>query len=144
MSKVAAPLNFIPGTTQPVVIRNSPELPKRKYEAQHCYHGVPLRLTPDSSENDKAILSVGLAALSLAAPSGHKNCNHIDISTRTQLSKSLPCVNKINKAKSGDTTPNDNKEAKKKILPSKLAKKAKRDLGSKRWHSLEKLHNYAL
>lgn len=141
----AAPLNFIPGATKPIIQRSPEQKPKRETNAR--YRSIPLRYSSGSTENEKAVVSVGLAALALLAPPPSENSNQDDIidianSIRSRSMNHLH-PDRHPYSKSTDINGNTSSETKK-FLPAKLAKKVKRDIGSKRWHSLERLHNYTL
>uniref|UniRef100_A0A7M5UL74 Uncharacterized protein n=1 Tax=Clytia hemisphaerica TaxID=252671 RepID=A0A7M5UL74_9CNID len=151
----AAPLNFIPGATKPIIHspERTPERP-RKLERNARYKSIPLRYSSRSTENEKAVVSVGLAALALLAPPRSENSsdeeNVIDIA-QSMRSRSMTHIENYHRLKKSDVNENytqdsasHSKKEHKKILPSKLARKAKKDMGSKRWRSLEKLHNYTL
>lgn len=145
----SAPLNFIPGATKPIIER-SPEI-KPKRETNTRYRSIPLRYSSKSTENEKAVVSVGLAALALLAPPSSENADQEDIidlanSIRSRSLNHLH-ANRHPHSKSMDingNTSSDTHNETKKFLPPKLAKKVKRDIGSKRWRSLERLHNYTL
>jgi len=112
----ALPLNFIPGATKPI-IQSSPER-RRKYEPNHCYSGIPLRFSSQSTENEKAVFSVGLAALALLAPSEHSNCQHTDISqqNRSLKAKSMTFL-ESDRVATGDQSSPHTQRKEKKILP---------------------------
>lgn len=147
---MAQPLNFIPGATKPIIERSPEQKPKRETNAR--YRSIPLRYSSESTENEKAVVSVGLAALALLAPPPSENANQdniIDLANSIR-SRSMNHLhgNRHPHSKStdinGNTSSDNTHHETKKFLPAKLAKKVKRDIGSKRWHSLERLHNYTL
>lgn len=146
----AAPLNFIPGATKPLIQRSPDTKPKRETNAR--YRSIPLRYSSKATENEKAVVSVGLAALALLAPpisdDDVSQENIIDLATHSVRSRSmnhLHCHSSSNSTNSTDINGNNNADREtKKFLPAKYAKKVKKEMGSKRWRSLERLHNYTL
>ena len=140
----AAPLNFIPGATKPLIERSPEQKPKRETNAR--YKSIPLRYSSQATENEKAVVSVGLAALALLAPPPSNSTeqeNIIDLANSIR-SRSMNHLHSCSQSKTTDINDNDIHRETKKFLPPKLAKKVKKDMGSKRWRSLERLHNYTL
>lgn len=145
-SDVPVPQNFIPGATKPVV-KASPKTEK-KYKTNLCYQGLHVALDKDTSINQRALLSAGLKAITVPAPTGHSDCTHIHDRGSSPLHLFQVCNSDNNNEARGRSVtcePGANIQIDysiRNVLPEKI--KRKEFSKSKKWRSLETLHNNRL